>query len=163
MWLAKLKKKKGQYLLLGIIFIISICIICVGTVVTVESVNFSSKYYAGDETPDVFGITENEKVIEKFHEFYESKGTEVRNYNNQDIFSISTNLTFNNKNNDSLMSYVVPIDNKSELSNKVVIRDGDKDATAPKEGEMWISSTTASLKDIKVGDKAKIINGKVKQ
>lgn len=160
MWLAKLKKKKGQYLLLGIIFIISICIICVGTVVTVESVNFSSKYYAGDETPDVFGITENEKVIEKFHEFYESKGTEVRNYNNQDIFSISTNLTFNNKNNDSLMSYVVPIDNKSELSNKVVIRDGDKDATAPKEGEMWISSTTASLKDIKVGDKAKIINGK---
>lgn len=159
MWLAKLKKKKAQYFLLGIIFVIAICMICVGTVVTVTSGNFSAKYYDGDETPDIFGITTNEKVVDKFDEFYKSKENEVRNYNNYDIFSISTNLNFNNKNNDALMSFVIPIDDKDELSNKVIIKDGDKDAKAPKEGEMWISSTTANLKDIQVGDKAKIING----
>ena len=99
MWLAKLKKKKMQNFLLGIIFAISIAMICVSTVLTVVSGNFATKYYEGDSTPDILTITTNESVVNKIHDFYEEKDEEVRNYKEYDIFSISTNLTFNNKNN----------------------------------------------------------------
>ena len=159
MWLAKLKKKKMQNFLLGIIFAISIAMICVSTVLTVVSGNFATKYYEGDSTPDILTITTNESVVNKIHDFYEEKDDKVRNYNKYDIFSISTNLTFNNKNNTTLMSCVVPIEDKRELSNKIEIKDGDKESEAPKSGEMWVSSTTANSKNVKVGDKAKITDG----
>ena len=98
-------------------------------------------------------------MVNKSYNFDKDKDDKVRNYNKYDIFSISTNLTFNNKNNTTLMSYVVPMENKKELSNKIEIKEGDKKSEAPKSGEMWISSTTANSKNIKVGDKAKIIDG----
>ena len=99
MWLAKLKKKKMQNILLGIIFAISIAMICISTVLTVVSANFATKYYEGDSTPDILTITTNESVVNKIYNFYKDKDDKVRNYNKYDIFSISTNLTFNNKNN----------------------------------------------------------------
>ena len=159
MWLAKLKKKKMQNFLLGIIFAISIAMICVSTVLTAVSANFATKYYEGDNTPDILTITTNESVVNKIHNFYKDKDDKVRNYNKYDIFSISTNLTFINKNNTTLMSCVVPIEDKRELSNKIEIKDGDKESEAPKSGEMWVSSTTANSKNVKVGDKAKITDG----
>ena len=63
MWLAKLKKKKMQNILLGIIFAISIAMICVSTVLTVVSANFATKYYEGDSTPDILTITTNSYII----------------------------------------------------------------------------------------------------
>lgn len=162
MWLSKLKKKKAQYFLLGVIFTIAIALISVSTIVTVISGTFATQYYEGDSTPDIHIITKKESVIDKSYKWYESKGSEVRNYKRYDMFSVSTNLSFGDKVNDSLMSYLIPIDSTESLSNKVHITEGNKEEKAPKEGEIWIPSTIANLKNINVDDVAKIIdsNGK---
>ena len=158
MWLSKLKKKKAQYFLLGVIFTIAIALISVSTIVTVVANTFATQYYEGDSTPDVHIITTKDSVVEKSLEWYKSKGSEVRNYRNYDIFSVSTNLSLNNKINDFIISFVVPIDSIETLSNKVNVIEGDKDEKSPKKGEMWIPSTVANLEDIKVSDTAKIID-----
>ncbi|MGL5870702.1 FtsX-like permease family protein [Clostridium chrysemydis] len=163
MWLSKLKKKKMQYTLLGIIFTIAIALISVSTVVTVVSKTFAEKYYEGDSTPDIYIVTTSDSVIKKSYSWYQSKGNSVRNYRKSDMFSVSTNLSFNGKSNDTIMSYVLPIDSVENLSNKIEFVEGNNKAKSPKKGEMWIPSTIANLKNIKVGDIAKIVdvNGKI--
>lgn len=163
MWLSKLKKKKMQYTLLGIIFTIAITLISVSTVVTVVSKTFAEKYYEGDSTPDIYIVTTSDSVIKKSYSWYQSKGNSVRNYRKSDMFSVSTNLSFNGKSNDTIMSYVLPIDSVENLSNKIEFVEGNNKAKSPKKGEIWIPSTIANLKNIKVGDIAKIvdINGKI--
>ena len=158
MWVSKLKKKKVQYLLLGVIFSIAISVICVSTVVTIVSQSFAKSYYKGDSTPDIQIITTSDSVIDKTYSWYKKMGDEVRNYKKYDMFSVSTNLNFNDKVNKTVMSYIIPIDNVKNLSNKIEIVEGDKTEVKPKRGEMWISSTTANLRNIKIGDKAKIID-----
>lgn len=163
MWLSKLKKKKMQYTLLGIIFTIAITLISVSTVVTVVSKTFAEKYYEGDSTPDIYIVTTSDSVIKKSYSWYQSKGNSVRNYRKSDMFSVSTNLSFNGKSNDTIMSYVLPIDSVENLSNKIEFVEGNNKAKSPKKGEIWIPSTIANLKNIKVGDIAKIVdvNGKI--
>lgn len=163
MWLSKLKKKKMQYTLLGIIFTIAIALISVSTVVTVVSKTFAEKYYEGDSTPDIYVVTTSDSVIKKSYSWYQSKGNSVRNYRKSDMFSVSTNLSFNGKSNDTIMSYVLPIDSVENLSNKIEFVEGNNKAKSPKKGEMWIPSTIANLKNIKVGDIAKIVdaNGEI--
>lgn len=159
MWLSKIKKKKTQYILLGVIFSIAIALISVSLMVTAVSKIFAEKYYEGDSTPDIQIITGSNSVIDKTYNWYKDKGDKSRNYKNYDIFSVSTNLSFNDEANDNMSSYIVPIDDIKNLSNKLEIVEGDKNEKAPKKGEVWVSSTTASLKNIKVGDKSEIING----
>lgn len=159
MWLSKIKKKKIQYFLLGIIFTVAIALICVSTVVTVVSQTFAQNYYKGDDTQDIQVVTVSNSVIEKTNNWYDEMGEKVRNYKEYNMYSVSTNLSFNGKANKTLMSYVIPIDNVKNLSNKVEIVEGDKSEIAPQEGEIWISSTTANLRNVNVGDKAKIVDG----
>lgn len=158
MWLSKLKKKKVQYLLLGVIFTIAIALVSVSTIVTVVANTFVTKYYEGDSTPDIHVLTTNKSVVDKTSSWYELKGSEVRNYKNYNMFSVSTNLSFNNVNNDSPISFVIPIEDIKDLSNKVNIVDGDKKAKAPNKGEVWIPSTISKLKEISIGDTASIID-----
>ncbi|WP_250672786.1 FtsX-like permease family protein [Paraclostridium ghonii] len=162
MWLAKLKRKKSQYSLLGVIFTIAISLICVSTVIIGVSKTFALNYYMGDSTPDIQVITLNDSVVNKTDSWFKSKGEKVRNYKKSDMFSVSTNLSFNNKENDNLMSYVVPMKSMEGLSNKMEIVEGDKTQKSPRKGEIWISATTANLNNIKVGDKAKIVDNKGK-
>lgn len=158
MWLSKIKKKKTQYILLGVIFSIAIALISVSIMVTAVSKIFAEKYYEGDSTPDIQIITDSTSVLDKSYDWYKDKGDKARNYKKDDIFSVSTNLSFNGKANDNLSSYVVPVGDMKNLSNKLDIVEGDKSEKAPKKGEMWISSTTANLKNIKIGDMAKIVD-----
>lgn len=162
MWLAKLKNKKLQYTLLGIIFTIVISLISVSVIVTVVSKNFAEEYYKGDSTADIQVISTSDAVIEKTGDWYKEQGDEVRNYKVTEMFSVSSDLSFNGNTNNSLISYVVPINDVGELSNKMDIVEGDTSMKAPQRGEVWIASTTANLNNIKLGDKAKIIdeNGK---
>lgn len=162
MWLAKLKNKKLQYTLLGIIFTIVISLISVSVIVTVVSKNFAEEYYKGDSTADIQVISTSDFVIEKTGDWYKEQGDEVRNYKVTEMFSVSSDLSFNGNTNNSLISYVVPINDVGELSNKMDIVEGDTSMKAPQRGEVWIASTTANLNNIKLGDKAKIIdeNGK---
>lgn len=162
MWLAKLKNKKLQYTLLGIIFTIVISLISVSVIVTVVSKNFAEEYYKGDSTADIQVISTSDAVIEKTGDWYKEHGDEVRNYKVTEMFSVSSDLSFNGNTNNSLISYVVPINDVGELSNKMDIVEGDTSMKAPQRGEVWIASTTANLNNIKLGDKAKIIdeNGK---
>ncbi|GAA0706434.1 hypothetical protein GCM10008904_15010 [Paraclostridium ghonii] len=162
MWLAKLKSKKAQYSLLGVIFTIAISLICISTVIIGVSKTFALNYYMGDSTPDIQVITLNDSVVNKTDSWFKSKGEKVRNYKKSDMFSVSTNLSFNNKENDTLMSYVVPMKSIEDLSNKMEIVEGDKTQKSPRKGEIWISATTANLNNIKVGDKAKIVDNKGK-
>ncbi|MGL5085468.1 MAG: hypothetical protein ACRC68_07080, partial [Clostridium sp.] len=126
MWLSKLKKKKIQYFLLGVICAIAIALISVSTIVTVVANTFGGKYYEGDSTPDLHLITLNPTVAEKSLQWYEEQGDEAWNYKNYDIFSVSTNLTLNNKINDNMASFIVPMESIENLSNKVSVIDGDK-------------------------------------
>lgn len=162
MWLAKLKRKKAQYSLLGVIFTIAISLICISTVIIGVSKTFALNYYMGDSTPDIQVITLNDSVVNKTDSWFKSKGEKVRNYKKSDMFSVSTNLSFNNKENDTLMSYVVPMKSMEDLSNKIEIVEGDKTQKSPRKGEIWISATTANLNNIKVGDKAKVVDNKGK-
>ncbi|MGL4762240.1 MAG: ABC transporter permease [Sarcina sp.] len=156
MWLAKLKKKKMQYGLLGIIFTVAIALICVSIVVTIVSKTFAERYYAGDDTPDINLITTNKSVLDKSHEWYTEQGNEVRNYKTQDVFSVSTNLKMDEKINEMMMSYIVPMKGIDELSNKVEIIEGDKSQKKPQKGEVWIASVIADLEGIKIGDKIEV-------
>lgn len=158
MWLCKLKKKKIQYILLGIIFAIAIALISVSTVVTGVSKTFAEKYYEGDSTPDIYVVTTSDSVMEKSYSWYKSKGSDLRNYKKYNMFSVSTNLSFNGKSNDNIMSYVVPIDSVENLSNKLEFVEGNNKEKSPRRGEMWIPSTIANIKDIKVGGTVKIVD-----
>ncbi|MBU3132660.1 FtsX-like permease family protein [Clostridium gasigenes] len=159
MWLSKLKKKKTQYILLGIIFTIAIALISLSTIITVVANTFGAEYYKGDSTADLTVITTKPTVVEKSKDWYESKGNEVRNYRKYDNYSISTNFTVNNKDLGIFMGLIMPIDNLENLTFKIEVIEGNSKQKAPLEGEIWIPSTVAESKDLKMGDIAKIIDG----
>ncbi len=159
MWLSKLKKKKTQYILLGIIFTIAIALISLSTIITVVANTFGNEYYKGNSTPDLTIITKKPSVVEKSKEWYESKGNEVGNYREYNNYSISTNFTVNNKDLGIFMGLIMPIDNLENLTFKIKVIEGDSNQKAPLEGEIWIPATVAESKNLNVGDIAKIIDG----
>ena len=162
MWLSKIKKKKLQYILLGVIFAIAIALISVSSIITIVSSSFAEKYYDGDSTPDIEVITVNDSVADKSYEFYEKEKDRLRNYKKYDMISVYTNLSFNDKVNDNSYTFIIPIKDVKDLSNKIEFVEGEEGNKTPEKGEMWISSTTANLKDIGIGDYIKVndITGK---
>ena len=69
MWLSKIKKKKLQYVILGVIFAIAIALISVSSIITIVSNTFAKSYYEGDSTPDIEVMTYSDSVADKAYEF----------------------------------------------------------------------------------------------
>ena len=87
MWLAKIKKKKLQYIFLSIIIILTVALISTCTVFTVVSNTFTNEYYKGDDTPDIMAVTDSSSVKEKVVDWYKSQGDTVRNLKEYEIYS----------------------------------------------------------------------------
>lgn len=158
MWLSKLRKKKTQYYLIGVIFTIAIALISISAIITMVTNTFVLEYYKGDNTPDLTVVTTKNSVIEKTEKWFETQGEEVRNYNKHEIYTTSTNLSLNGNINDFLLSYIIPIESTENLSNKIQIIEGDYSKKTPEKGEMWIPKTVAKFKGIMIGDDAEIID-----
>ena len=154
MWFIKIKKKKTQYLLLAILFTITVALIGTCVTFTVVANTFVKEFYSGEDTPDIVQITVSEEVVKKTKEWYNLQKEEVWDYKTYEGYSIANKLKINNKAADLTSGSILPIRDLKDLSWRVSVTDGDKKSHGPKEGELWIPNSLAKSKGIKVGDEA---------
>jgi|GEM_PF-54531 len=158
----KFRKKKKQYFLLGLIFLITITLFSVCTIFTLVANTFATQYYKGDKTPDVTYVTISKTSYNKALEWGSAQGDKVRNLSKREIFSVSNNIRVNKKLLDLSYSFAIPIKNVQELNWKVDMLSGDIKSKAPKKDEIWVPKILADTKDIKIGDEISIKNSKGK-
>lgn len=160
MWFIKIKKKKTQYLLLAIIFTITVGLIGTCATFTVVANTFVKEFYSGEDTPDIVQITMSKDIVKKTEEWYRLQNKEASNYKEYQAYSIVNKLKINNRYIDIYAGMILPIKDIKELNWKISITEGDKKSSGPKKGEVWMPNTLAKSKGIKVGDEAIIENAK---
>ncbi|MDD6795687.1 MAG: ABC transporter permease [Clostridiaceae bacterium] len=155
----KLRKKKAQYILLGIIFAISVALFSVCTVFVSAAYTYTEKYYKGDSTPDMTIITANPNAEETINNNLNRHGDDIYNTNTVNMVSLSNNLKMNDKTIELSYAYLLPLENREKLTWKVTIDEGDRNSLAPEDGEIWIPRTLADNKKMAIGDYLEIVNG----
>lgn len=158
----KLRKRKKQSFLLGLIFTIVVTLFSVCTIFSVKSNTFVNEYYKGDDTPDIIYTTISESSAQKSTEWAGLQGDSVRNLSKRDMFSVSNNIRVNDNLLDTPASFIIPIKDINELKWKVKVSEGNLESSVPKQGEVWILKSYANKKDITIGDKIKVKDSKGK-
>lgn len=154
----KLRKKKTQYILLGIILAISVALFSVCTIFVSTAYTYTEKYYKGDSTPDMTIITANPNAETTINNNLDKHGDDIYNINTVNMVSISNNLKMNDKTIELSYAYLLSLENREKLTWKVTIDEGDTNSLAPEEGEIWIPRTLADNKKIVIGDFLEIVN-----
>lgn len=149
MKLVKIRKKKLQFFLLGLIFAIAVALFSVCMIFTVESNIFTKEYYKGDATPDMTFVTASKTAADNVEEW--SKKNNTRNFYKSKAYPIGT-MKVNNKKVDTSYEYMIAIGKKSDITWKIDNVDHSKKLTGPLKGETWIANTLAETKNINVGD-----------
>ena len=160
MKLVKIRKKKMQFFLLGLIFAIAVALFSVCMIFTVESNMFTKKYYKGDSTPDMTFVTASKNAAENVENWAKTNNT--RNFYKSTAYPIGT-MKVNSKNVDVSYAYIIPIGKKSDITWKIDNVDYNKKLTEPLKGEIWIANTLAEIKNIKAGDTVTITSANNKQ
>jgi len=155
-WLAKIKKKKLQYIFLSIIIILTVALISTCTIFTVISNTFTDEYYKGDDTPEIMAVTDSYSVKEKVRAWYKDQGDTVRNLKEYETYSSSNNLRLKDRILKATMGYIVTTNSMGDLSWKLKVVEGNTKEKAPQKGEIWISNILAEAEKINIGDQITI-------
>lgn len=158
----KLRNRKKQYFLLGLIFTIVIVLFSACTIFCAKAKTFVDEYYKGDATPDIVYTTMSKEAANKSVEWTKLQGDVVWNVHERDVFSVSNNIRANDKLLDTIATYIIPIKDINEVQWKVKVTNGDKESLVPKQGEIWILKSFADKKGFIPGDKIKIKDSKGK-
>ncbi|MDP4146340.1 MAG: FtsX-like permease family protein [Bacillota bacterium] len=151
MWFKKLKKKKLQCFLIGILLFLS-SLIFASSLSMITSINgYVNKYYANEKLYDVILFDSNEAATQDILKWCK-ENSDVKDVKVIDAFTSGNDLYLNSKNIKLPFYSIVPLENMRNVPsglNKVKSLDN---SSYPKEGEVWITQLLADNFHIALGD-----------
>jgi Predicted ABC-type transport system involved in lysophospholipase L1 biosynthesis, permease component len=151
MWWKKLRQKKQQFLLIGIILTVTTAILCGCISFTIETNIRSESFFKPENCPDLFYLMSG-KNMERSILDNSSMKEDVGRVFSQPAKIIKNNLLKNGTSLPSHSTSIIALENYKELPWYMGIAKGDKNLLKPGDREIWISSIYAKDNDIQVGD-----------
>lgn len=152
MWIHKLRKKKLQFTLIGIILFFASAIFSACLIFTVETSNYAADYYSKKNSPDLFVNVSRGAPAERLL---------AQAGNNKDFTRVATldgrivadKLMFGGRDiTPGLFSFYALPDYRA-VSWKITPQTGIQNKTGPAPGEIWLPGVFADQKGIRTGDK----------
>ena len=159
MWKKKIKQKKIQFILIAIILMVSSSIFAISISLTSTVEEYTNEYYKGDNIKDIVVQTYNKDIISRIEDFIEKKEPKENDIRYSDALMVDRQVFLESKNLDLSMASLVTFENKKSHPWDVVITEGEK-RDRPSRGTIWVPNIIADYKDIKIGDKLRIKDGK---
>lgn len=146
MWLKKLKHKKMQFTLVGIILLVSALIFSASLTFTMEAGRLGEEYYNREGMPNLFYSSNNREVPDAIRQAMPDAyiGT-------AEGVQLSEHVEFNGEKASAIIM-VFPLENYGDALWDVGPNQSDTTEKGPKPGEVWITAPWADLKGIKAGD-----------
>ncbi|CEP89581.1 ABC transporter permease [[Clostridium] sordellii] len=159
MWKKKIKQKKIQFILIAIILMVSSSIFAISISLTSTVEEYTNEYYKGENIKDIVVQTYNKDIISRIEDFIEKKEPKENDIRYSDALIVDRQVFLESKNLDLSMASLVTFENKKSHPWDVVITEGEK-RDRPSKGTIWVPNIIADYKDIKIGDKLRIKDGK---
>ncbi|CEP80424.1 FtsX-like permease family protein [Paraclostridium sordellii] len=159
MWKRKIKQKKIQFILIAIILMVSSSIFAISISLTSTVKEYTNEYYKGENIKDIVVQTYNKDIISRIEDFIEKKEPKENDIRYSDALMVDRQVFLESKNLDLSMASLVTFENKKSHPWDVVTTEGEK-RDRPSKGTIWVPNIIADYKDIKIGDKLRIKDGK---
>lgn len=147
MWLKKLKSKKFQFGVVGIILIFATAMLTTCISVSFELNKFIDDYYCEEDNADYYVYASKGSYDEIKKDYKDAK--KLKGYTS-DIETMYFKNTSIKKYNENI--YWLVLDNYKKVDFTIEPVEGDTNSNGPKEGEIWIEKVIADAHNIKVGD-----------
>lgn len=152
MWIHKLRKKKLQFTLIGIILFFTSAIFSACLIFTVETSNYAADYYSKKNVPDLFVSVSRGAPAEQLL-------AQARNNKNfthlatLDGRIVSDKLMFGGRDITPGLFSFYALPDYHVVSWKITPQVGTMNKKGPAAGEIWVTSVLADQKGIRTGDK----------
>jgi len=154
MWLKKLKHKKRQFILAGVILFVSALIFSASLGFTVEVNRFAEEYYGREGLPNFFVFSGDERTYETIRGIFPNETLPVVKG-----FQLVESVGHNGEQLNGILT-VYPLNDFCDLPWDFELKQGGTESRFPKQGEIWLPQVWADLKGVNVGDTL-IIEGNV--
>lgn len=151
MWLKKMKKKKFQCFLIGVLLFLSSLIFASSLCMVTSIKDYVNKFYSNDKFYELILFNANEGVKNDILEWCKSN-SEIDDVQAFEAFTSGNDLYNKGENLKISMYDVVPIEDTNKLPfglDKVISL---SDENYPKEGEVWVPQIVADNFNITLGD-----------
>ncbi len=154
MWLQKLKRKKLQCFLIGILIFLSALIFSTSLSLVTSIKGYVSKYYVNDKYYDLILYSHGEKTKNQALNWCKSS-SKVDSFKDIQGFMSGYNL-YNKGTNLKVSSYyIVPIDDMEKLPFGLSKTGQLNNNKSPRKGEIWVSQLFEENYNVSLGDTLK--------
>lgn len=150
MWINKLKQKKLQFLLVGIMLCVTAAVFCTCICFNFQLAAFSNDRFSEKYCPDAYVFTITNLNPEEHFQKEEVKQN-IENINILRGKNVSIPIKHGNTNISSITNMMCSMTN-SKFSQYIQRTEGDLSSDQPGDGEIWIVKTLATSYHINVGD-----------
>ncbi|MDR0294168.1 MAG: ABC transporter permease [Oscillospiraceae bacterium] len=154
MWLKKLRHRKPQFILAGVILFVSALIFSASLSFMVESNRFGEAYYSREGLPNLLICSNDGRTDGTIREIF--SGSVLRTLEG---FQLTQAVEINGKKINGLFMVYPLEDFVAEIPWDFEPKVGDINAKGPKPGEIWVPRVWADMKDIEAGDTLVIQGG----
>jgi putative ABC transport system permease protein len=151
MWKKKLKHKRQQFLLIGIVLLFATAIFAGCVSYTLETTAFSKSFFSSDNCTDLFYLARGENM-EKY--FLEDKGIseDVKTIFYQPAKIIKADMLLDGIKLPKYCTAIIAMEDYHKIPWYMEIADGSKVDFHPRNNEIWVTSVYADDNNIEVGD-----------
>ncbi|HKM34569.1 MAG TPA: ABC transporter permease [Lachnospiraceae bacterium] len=153
MWLKKLKKKKFQFILVGLMLCFTSAILAACVCFVAETKKFTNEYTSYEECPRIVAIADSQ-YDKSYFEQYEDLMRKTDRISFCNVTVLVNNLFFKGKQIKTNFSTIYHVEDINDFMHGLEMIEGSE--VAPDKGEVWISSVCADSYHIKLGDKISI-------
>ena len=154
MWLKKLKHKKRQFILVGVILFVSALIFSASLGFTVEVNRFAEEYYGREGLPNFFVFSGDERTDETIRGILPDETLPVVKG-----VQLVESVGHNGEQLNGILT-VYPLNDFNDLPWDFELKQGDTESRFPEQGEIWLPQVWADLKGVNLGDTI-IVEGNV--
>lgn len=150
MWLKKLKRKKLQFFMVGLVLFATTMIFAMCLCFTAELSTFSKKCLTQENSPDVFIVSTKSREL-KDNITNQAVKDNIESVTTLGGKAVSVPITYDGSNIALYWNMMLSSDDYRDW-NCMEVSEGDTGAMTPKEGEVWIAKKMADPNGIKIGD-----------
>ncbi len=152
MWFKKMKKKKLQCFLIGILLFLS-SLIFASSLSMITSINgYVDNYYSNEEFYDLILFNSNEEATNDILQWCKSN-SEIKDVKAIDAYTSGNDIYLNDKNLKITLYDIAPLEDMGKHPSGLNKINSINKCTYPKEGEVWLTQLLADNFNIALGDR----------
>ncbi len=157
MWIRKIKRKKLQFFLIGVILYFAAAIFSGCLLFSTENATYINNYYSRSNNYDAFALVNSKDSIKMLAD-KAAQDSGIKGTYYVDGIKVSNNYKINGKITSAFYFIISKIGNYKDLPWETSIYKG-VDSACPKDNELWVSKVFSESNKLKIGD-VLTINGK---